>query len=131
MLQYIVDYTNKRRTVPLGTVEKPEMYGVGDHVFTFEAETINVLELRKTLLLNVALLHVALYDGDREVQQIALVTQVTKSPHDGTFQRNVFNPLKSVPSKYAKEETKKKKKVVSDKIHKDGMPKGAAAQVFV
>jgi len=35
-----------------------------------------------------------LFDGDREVIQLSLVVQTTKSDHDGTFQRNIFNPLK-------------------------------------
>jgi len=118
---YIVDYTNKRRKVPMTPVSSSDVetpYGLGEHKFTTEFETINVMELRKTLLLNVALLHCCLFDGDREVQQIALVTQVTKSPHDGTYQRNIFNPLKSVPSRDDKEAMAKHKASLSGQKEK-------------
>ena len=53
--QYIVDYTNKRRGVILGKKEIKDKYLVGKHNMEFSVDKIDVMQMRKTLLLNVSL----------------------------------------------------------------------------
>ena len=60
--------------------------------FLVQVDTIDVSAVKRSLLLNVGLLHAALKDGDADVIEINLVTQVTKDATGGLV-RTMFNPL--------------------------------------
>ena len=59
---------------------------------TRQVDKIDVSAVKRSLLLNVGLLHAALKDGDADVIEINLVTQVTKDAVGGLV-RTMFNPL--------------------------------------
>jgi hypothetical protein len=61
-------------------------------IFLAQVDTIDVSAVKRSLLLNVGLLHAALKDGDADVIEINLVTQVTKDATGGLV-RTMFNPL--------------------------------------
>jgi hypothetical protein len=63
-----------------------------DFVCTRQVDKIDVSAVKRSLLLNVGLLHAALKDGDADVIEINLVTQVTKDAAGGLV-RTMFNPL--------------------------------------
>merc|ERR1711865_98937 len=91
-LKYIVDYTNKRKERALGKVEIGS-YPAGEvHRLCFEVPEIDVSGIKESLLLNVGLVLAVLSEGDVEVVQISMVTQVTRND-SGELQRNIFNPL--------------------------------------
>ena len=76
---YVVDSSYKRHLLQLGS-QGPHTYAAAGvkHTFKFSVDRIDVSAVKRSLLLNVGLLSVALKDGDKEVIEINLVTQVRR-----------------------------------------------------
>jgi hypothetical protein len=75
---YVVDSSYKRHLLHLGT-SGPVSYASGagtKHTFKFAVDKIDVAAVKRSLLLNVGLLQIALKEGDNDVIEINLVTQV-------------------------------------------------------
>lgn len=89
-IRFVADTANKRKIVLLGETA-PCAYGAGAHSMAFSVPQVNVSHLKRHVLANVGLLLAVLYDGDEEVVQVSMVTQVTA---DGeTLMRSIYNPL--------------------------------------
>eukprot|EP00164_Ancoracysta_twista_P009324 GFYU01013759.1.p2 GENE.GFYU01013759.1~~GFYU01013759.1.p2 ORF type:complete len:135 (+),score=40.04 GFYU01013759.1:52-456(+) len=89
-LKYVVDYTGKRKIIECGHADNVQ-YTAGPASFTFEIPSIDVSSVKESLLRNVGLFMATLVEGDRELVQISMVTQVHQQ--DGRLFRTIFNPL--------------------------------------
>eukprot|EP00161_Ancyromonas_sigmoides_P006090 TRINITY_DN1697_c1_g1_i2.p1 TRINITY_DN1697_c1_g1~~TRINITY_DN1697_c1_g1_i2.p1 ORF type:complete len:139 (+),score=71.79 TRINITY_DN1697_c1_g1_i2:71-487(+) len=93
-INYLVDYTNKRRIAELGTVT-PEggRYAAGDtlHTFDFSIASVDLSSFKKRDVLNVGLLAAVLESGGEEIYQVGMVTQVSET--DGKMARLIMSPI--------------------------------------
>jgi hypothetical protein len=87
---FIVDSACKRHIVELGSSDRC-VYDVGEHEYTFSHDGFPVDGVKRSSLLNVGLLRAQLCDGDDDVIDIKMMTQVQVV--DGQITRTVFNPL--------------------------------------
>lgn len=64
------------------------------HVYAavLQAPKIDIAGVKPSVLLNVGLLTCTLYNGDEQIVEIKIVTQVTKRK-DGQLMRVMFDPL--------------------------------------
>eukprot|EP00455_Lapot_gusevi_P027198 TRINITY_DN2878_c0_g1_i2.p1 TRINITY_DN2878_c0_g1~~TRINITY_DN2878_c0_g1_i2.p1 ORF type:complete len:134 (+),score=21.10 TRINITY_DN2878_c0_g1_i2:46-447(+) len=90
-VKYIVDSAYKRHVVDLGKTTGLN-YPAGNHHYSFSVAHIDVTGVKPHMLLNVGLLSVSFKDGENDLVEINMVTQVTKDA-DGGFIRTIFNPL--------------------------------------
>ena len=89
--QYVVDVANQRHVVELGESEVLP-YAAGDHVFEQDIPKVDLSGIKKHALLNVGLLTITFLEGEEELVEIKLVTQVSKN-REKRLIRTVFNPL--------------------------------------
>eukprot|EP00003_Mantamonas_plastica_P019697 TRINITY_DN32011_c0_g1_i1.p1 TRINITY_DN32011_c0_g1~~TRINITY_DN32011_c0_g1_i1.p1 ORF type:complete len:131 (+),score=42.87 TRINITY_DN32011_c0_g1_i1:45-437(+) len=89
-VKYLVDYTGKRHLIEIDTTEGVD-YEEGENSFGFKCDALAVEGVKRSTLKNMGLFLLTMKQGDEEVIQISLVTQVTKK--DGELYRLMFNPL--------------------------------------
>lgn len=89
-LRYVADHAHKRHVVEIADTESAPLVA-GAHQFEYTIDDIGVANLSRAVVLNVGLLLLTLLDGDAEILQVSMVTQVLE--RDGQLVRLVLNPL--------------------------------------
>jgi len=87
----VADQTNKRKIIELGETPHQSYEAGPDYSMAFSVDEIDVSKIQRHVLANVGLLLATLYNGEEEVVQVSMVTQV--SPDGGELIRSVFSPL--------------------------------------
>ena len=89
-IRYVADHAHRRHVIDIDKTP-PAPLGPGTHHFQHEVKDFGVSGLKKSVIVNVGLLLAVLFDGDEEVIQVSMVTQVLEK--DGALLRLVLNPL--------------------------------------
>ncbi|KAG8460499.1 hypothetical protein KFE25_013149 [Diacronema lutheri] len=89
-LRYIADHAHRRHVVELESTA-PAPLARGAHTLALAVKDFGVGGLSKAVLLNVGLLVLTLFDGEREVLQVSMVVQVVE--REGAIMRLVLNPM--------------------------------------
>mmetsp|Transcript_4552 Transcript_4552/g.11736 ORF Transcript_4552/g.11736 Transcript_4552/m.11736 type:complete len:133 (-) Transcript_4552:196-594(-) len=89
-VRYVADHAHKRHIVEIGATPSAPL-AAGTHHLEYTIDDIGVNGLSRAVVLNVGLLMFLLFDGETEIIQVSMVTQVIDQ--DGKLTRLVLNPL--------------------------------------